>query len=315
MPTVVHRRSLPFALPLLVAAAPALAQRGRESPPAAPPAVHEVRDLPYHEGPDADPHKHRLDLFLPAGATKAPVVMWIHGGGWRLGDRWWYASVGRRFAEEGVGFAAISYRLTPQVRHPGHVEDCARAFAWLKRNVARHGGDPQRLFVSGQSAGGHLSALLALDPRYLRAHGLQLDVIAGAMPMSGVYEIPARPEGTSWPLGMFAAAFGSDPEACREASPVAHVGNLACPMLVVTETELAAWLRRSTDALRAAAKEAGVDGIRFVDAEHRNHLSIVVQLAAKEDAVRQALVGFVRQRCRELDAEQAKANVRTKARR
>jgi acetyl esterase/lipase len=270
-------------------------------------AVRELRDLHYYDGADADPKKHKLDLFLPAAEGRFPVLMWIHGGGWCMGDRWLYASVGRRFAEAGIGFAAISYRLSPQVRHPAHVQDCARAFAWLRAHVAEHGGDPERLFVSGQSAGGHLSALLALDPQYLRALEVPAGAIQGVIPMSGVYAIPALPARTRGPMNMFPLAFGSDRDACLQASPVAHVGNLGCPMLVITETEQAGMIRGSMQALEAAATKAGVQGIRFVDAERRNHLSIVVQLASPHDEVRQAMVDFVRQRCRELDVQHARA--------
>src|SRR6185295_9736276 len=129
------------------------------------PGIREAKDLAYADGGDA---KQKLDLYLPPDAKNAPIVMWIHGGGWKWGDRAQYRELGRRFAEAGIGFAAISYRLSPKVKHPAHIEDCARAFAWLRAHAAEYGGDPDRLFVSGQSAGGHLSALLALDPSYLR---------------------------------------------------------------------------------------------------------------------------------------------------
>ena len=305
-----HRGSLgaaPLAA-LLLAAQSAAAQGGAgTAPAAAAPADRELRDLAYCDGPDADPKKHKLDLFLPAAAGRFPVLMWIHGGGWCMGDRWLYASVGRRFAAAGIGFAAISYRLSPAVRHPAHVQDCARAFAWLRAHVAEHGGDPERLFVSGQSAGGHLSALLALDPQYLRALGVPAGAIQGVIPMSGVYAIPALPARTRGPMNMFPLAFGSDRDACRAASPATHVANLGCPMLVITETEQAGMIRGSMQALQAAATVAGVQGIRFADAERRNHLSIVVQLASPADEVRQLMVDFVRQRCRELDAQPARA--------
>ena len=104
--------------------------------------VREVLGLKYYEGEDFDNRKHRLDLYLPEGKKKVPVIMWIHGGGWRKGDKGLYGRLGRRFAREGLGLAAISYRLSPKVKHPDHVRDCARAFAWLHRNVKEHGGDP-----------------------------------------------------------------------------------------------------------------------------------------------------------------------------
>src|SRR5438477_8411910 len=73
--------------------------------------VHEVKDLPYYDGPEADPAKHKLDLYFPRQAKKVPVLMWIHGGAWAMGDRAWFGGIGRRFAEQGIGVAVISYRL------------------------------------------------------------------------------------------------------------------------------------------------------------------------------------------------------------
>lgn len=291
---------------LLLFAASLTAQHAAELRPISerPAAVREVRDLPYYTGPDADPKKHRLDLFLPPGEQKAPVVMWIHGGGWGMGDRWLYAQVARRFAEAGVGFAPISYRLSPKVKHPAHVQDCARAFAWLHAHVAEHGGDPDRLFVAGQSAGGHLAALLATDPQFLRAVEVPAGALKGAMPMSGVYRIPALPADTKGLGAMFPGAFGSNAECCVAASPIVHVGTLGCPMLVLTETEDLGIIRENMELLRAAATKADRQEVRFVDAEQRNHLTIVTNLARKgAEPVRAAMLEFVRQRCRELDAK------------
>jgi acetyl esterase/lipase len=264
--------------------------------------IREVKDLAYVEGPDADPVKHKLDLYLPKDAKQAPILMWIHGGAWKMGDRSWYAELGRRFAEAGVGFAAISYRLSPKVKHPAHIEDCARAFAWLHAHVAEYGGDPGRLFLSGQSAGGHLSSLLALDPQYLRALKVPDGAMKGAIPMSGVYTIPALPAETKGLMAMFPDSFGSDPEVCKAASPITHVAGFACPMLVITESDNAP-LRAGTQLFRAAAEKAGAKELRFIDAEHRNHISIVMKLAAKgDDPSRTAMLDFIRQRCKDLDS-------------
>lgn len=256
--------------------------------------VREVRDLAYLDGPEADP-KQRLDLYLPKDATNAPVLMWIHGGGWKTGDRSWYRELGLRFAESGIAFAAISYRLSPKVKHPAHVEDCARAFAWLRAHAAEYGGDPDKLFVSGQSAGGHLSALLALDPAYLRAQGVPDGAIKGVIPMSGVYTIPALPAGTKGMLSMFPDSFGSDPETCRAASPIRHVANLACPMLVLTESEDLGAIRPGTERFHRALEKAGAKDVTFLDAENRNHFTIVMQLARKgDDPSRTAMIAFIR---------------------
>jgi acetyl esterase/lipase len=152
--------------------------------------VEAVKDVAYYEGDGADPKKHKLDLFLPKGHKDFPVLFFVHGGGWVMGDRKMYGRVGEVFAKNGVGTAVISYRLTPQVQHPGHVEDVARAFAWTHKNIGKYGGRADQIFVTGQSAGGHLTALLATDETYLKAHKLSLKDIKGAMPISGVYTIP-----------------------------------------------------------------------------------------------------------------------------
>ncbi len=265
--------------------------------------IKEVRNLRYCEGAGADEKKHLLDLYLPKGDRKSPVIVWIHGGAWMHGDRAIYGMLGRRFAAQGIGFAAISYRLSPAVKHPEHVKDCARAFAWVHGHVVEHGGDPERLFVSGQSAGGHLSALLALDPKYLDDLKVPRGAIKGAIPMSGVYVIPALGENAPGPLKIFPEAFGSDPETCRAASPVTHVKGCTVPMLVLTETNDTFKVRVSMELLKAAMEKEGVKGVEFADAEGRDHISIVLRLMGAEDPVRSKMVEFVRARCKELDSK------------
>jgi acetyl esterase/lipase len=269
--------------PLLLALAATLAQGE---------TVRQIRDLAYVEGPDADPRKQKLDLYMPSGARSAPVLMWIHGGAWKIGDRSWYRGMGLRFAEAGVGFAAISYRLSPGVKHPAHVQDCAAALAWLRAHVAEHGGNPERLFVSGQSAGGHLTALLALNPKYLDEAKVPRDAIKGSIPMSGVYRITA---------GLLPEVFGSDPQTLADASPIQFVKNASAPMLVITEKNDSFRLRPTMQAFKRALEEAGVTTVEFRDAPDRDHISIVVNLARKDDPQLAAMIEFIKKRCDELD--------------
>lgn len=272
--------------------------------------VKEVPDLAYVEG--GDEKKQKLDLYVPESDAPFPVLMWIHGGGWKIGDRKMYKELGRRFAETGIGCAVISYRLTPDVVHPGHIEDCAAAFAWLVAHVKEHGGDPDRLFVGGQSAGGHLTALLTLNTKYLDAVGVPQEAIKGSIPMSGLYSIPVVKRelpGTK----MFKECFGSDAETCKDASPLEFVKNAGPPMLVITEADedgggegvpASALIRLQTGQLKRALEKAEFKQAEFIDARDRNHLTIVAKLAGKEeDPTRTAMVEFIRERCKELDGE------------
>jgi len=149
---------------------------------AAVPALQ--RDLAY--GPDA---RHRLDLYGAADGTPSPVVMFVHGGGFVLGDKggaggeggWANAAVGRMAAQRGWIGAVINYRLAPDHGWPAGSQDVATAIAWLRDNVAQYGGDPARIVAIGTSAGAvHIAGYLRLVPD----HTAQ---IRGAVLLSGLY--------------------------------------------------------------------------------------------------------------------------------
>lgn len=251
--------------------------------------VAELKDVAYGEHA-----KQKLDLIVPR-AKDFPTLLFIHGGAWRDGDRKLYGALGRRFAEAGVGMALASYRLSPEVKHPEHAKDVARAFAWLHANIAAHGGSPDKLYVMGHSAGGHLAALLALDPSYLDELKVPKGAVKGAIPMSGVYAVTALPPDTKGFLKILPDAFGSDPDVCRRASPTTHVRNAACPFLVLTETEDNLRVRPSLGLLKLAVQKENVMGFEFVDAEGRDHFSIIVKMMiADEDPYRAKILDFVK---------------------
>ena len=130
-------------------------------------SVRVVKDIDYVEGADYAEGKDRLDLYLPDGARDFPVLVFYHGGGLRNGDKGGSEHVGMALASAGYGAAIVNYRLSPTVEHPEHAEDAARSLAWVYRNIAKHGGNPDAVYISGHSAGAYLAALLALDARYL----------------------------------------------------------------------------------------------------------------------------------------------------
>ena len=252
--------------------------------------VAETKDIAYGEHA-----KQKLDLVVPKGASDFPTVLFVHGGAWREGDRRLYGNLGRRFAEAGVGLAATSYRLSPEVKHPEHVKDVARAFAWVHANIAKHGGSPDKLYVMGHSAGGHLTALLALDSTWLDELKVPKGAIKGAIPMSGVYLVTALPPETKGFLKIMPDAFGSDREVCRAASPVTHVQNASCPFLVLTETDDNLKVRPSMQFLKAAVTRSGAKGFEFVDAEGRDHFTIIAKMMGEgADPYRSRVLEFIK---------------------
>jgi acetyl esterase/lipase len=166
-----------------------------------------------------------LDLWLPPGRTDCPLVIYVHGGGWRLGDR---SRVGGKAAwalAQGWAFASVEYRLTPQVRHPAHIQDVAAAVAWLAAKSADYAIAGRRLALLGHSAGAHLVCLLGTDAARRRAAGIPDGAIRAVIGLDGAgYDIAAAiadAKPTAKP--MFIEAFGEDPAGWGDASPLSHV--------------------------------------------------------------------------------------------
>ncbi len=232
--------------------------------------VETLKDIAYYDGTEAHPVKHKLDLFLPRGRKDFPVLIFVHGGSWRHGDKSFlglYTGLGQFFAQQGVGTAVINYRLSPTVKHPEHVKDVARAFAWVHKNIPRHGGRADRIFVFGHSAGGHLVSLLATDESYLKAEGLSPRQIRGVVAMSGVYEIPQR---------MFAQAFDADPELRKRASPLHQVRAGLAPFLILyADMDFSVCGKTPSEAFAKALKEKGNE-VKTLEIAESNHYHIIL---------------------------------------
>ncbi|MCX6620855.1 MAG: alpha/beta hydrolase fold domain-containing protein, partial [Acidobacteria bacterium] len=243
------------------------------------PDVALERDIAYID--DALP-KHKLDVYTPKGAKGAPVMIFLHGGAWRSGDRGLYTALGNRYAHEGIVTVIPSYRLAPADPHPAQVEDAAAAVAWAMKNLAKYGGDPKRVFLAGHSAGGHLAALLALDPKWLGKHGLTPSAFRGVIPMSGVYQI----EGLE-------RVFGTDAEVKRQASPLTHV-HAGAPSFLITYCQ---WdypfLPAQAEQFQAALEKAGTSA-RVVYIPGLNHITEMLNIAAKDDPTVKAVLEFIR---------------------
>ena len=123
----------------------------------------------------------KLDVYHPVGASAVPAVVWFHGGGLTGGNR----SVPSALKGQGIIVVAVDYRLSPKAKAPAYIEDAAAAVAWTFKNIARYGGDTNRIFLSGHSAGGYLASLVTLDRRWLAVHSVDPDRLAGLVPFSG----------------------------------------------------------------------------------------------------------------------------------
>lgn len=144
-------------------------------------------DLTVAFAPDAG---LSMDIYRPRGASgaKSPVIVFFYGGSWRRGNRAQYKFVGQRLADNGVLAIIADYRTYPRAMFPAFMDDAARAVRRVHDEAAGWGGDPNRIYIAGHSAGAQIAALLATDPRYLKAHGLEPDQLAGVIGISGPYD-------------------------------------------------------------------------------------------------------------------------------
>ena len=266
-----------LAIAAIWAPAPALAQ------------VRVVADVDYIAAGDYADKKDRLDVYIPANVTKAPVIFSIHGGGLRQGDKSGQTFVGQRFASAGHVTVVVNHRLSPGVMHPAHIEDIAAAFAWVKKNIARHGGDPDRIFVIGHSAGAYLAALLVLDPRYLAAHALQPRDIRGVVPVSAFFYVdrpgvaPDRPKDT----------WGIDANVWKAASPGAYVTRNVPPLLLLYADGDDAWRREQQGEFAAALRTAGGRDVETRMIAGRTHNTVWSEMAKGDEDTSRAILQFV----------------------
>lgn len=245
-----------------------------------------ITDVAYQDGPDADPVRHRLDIYVPKGHKDFPVLFFVHGGGWVRGSKnqfGVYGVLARTFTRHGIGVVMPNYRLSPAVQHPEHIRDVARALAWTHKNIGKYGGRPDEIFVSGHSAGGHLCALLATDSSYLKEVGLPPGVVRGCMPLSGLFIIPEH--------RIFDVAFRkSDREA---ASPISHVRPGAPPFLVVLgDNDLPTCDRPQADAFCKKCANCGCT-VELMEVPRRNHISILLNMVSDTDPVVCSMLSFI----------------------
>ena len=177
------RRALLATLPLLAACTPSLGAFDALAPRDAG-ARRVARDVAYGEGP-----RRRLDVYAPTQRDgSAPVIVFIYGGSWDSGDKDDYEFLGAALASRGFVTVLPDYRLVPEVRFPGFIEDCAAAVRWVSDHVGEHGGDPERIVLVGHSAGAYNAIMLALAGDYLRGAGVDARSIRGAVGLAGPYD-------------------------------------------------------------------------------------------------------------------------------
>lgn len=257
------------------------------------------RDVPY-----AQPAVERqvLDVYSPADAKDLPVVFWIHGGGWQTGDKSQVETKPAAFNEKGFVFVSTNYRLLPHVDMETLITDVAKSLGWVHKNIAKHGGDPNRILVMGHSAGAQLAAILCTNERYTTAEDVPFSALKGCVPVDGdTYDIPAIIETAETRRRVHKQAqakfghrekFGNDPALHLDFSAVTHIrkGKSIPPFLILyvsSHPDTSAQAERLSTALTDAGRSGRLFGVR-----DSSHTKLNDDLGLPEDAATKALFEF-----------------------
>lgn len=225
-----------------------------------------VRDVAY--GPLA---REKLDIWVPEGPGPHPVVVFLHGGGWNTGDRQAYGFAGRALTEKGFMAVLPDYRLAPENPFPAFIEDGAAAVAWVRAHIAVHGGDPERITLSGHSAGAHISAMLALDGQWLEKAGAGANAVKAFVGLSGPYDfLPFESERTR--QAFEGVVF---PETVQ---PISFVRPDAPPCLLITGDADTVVLPRNSRSLAAELTRQGARA-QVITYTGLNHADTVMALS------------------------------------
>ena len=248
------------------------------------------RDLRYRDGePDPD-GKDMLDLYLPEDRQRAPVVVFLHGGALRAGDKRESEHVALALVARGMAAVLPNYRLWPRVLYPAHVRDVAAAITWIHRHIAGYGLSRERLFVMGHSAGAYLAALLALDSRYLSAEGLTPAILRGLVCISGHYHVERVRD------DLRACGWADDPEIWAEASPPRHARADAPPLLFLFGAGEERSRYEHAHSIVSALYRAGHRDSAAQEIPGREHMSIWQEFGTSGDPVIETVTDFIRSR-------------------
>lgn len=227
-------------------------------------------DIAYGDNP-----RQRLDVYLPRAPQAAgglPVVVFFYGGSWNSGSRKDYAFIGEALTSRGFIVVVPDYRLYPEVRYPGFVQDSAQAVAWALRSIAAYGGDARRVFVMGHSAGAYNAAMVALDQRWLREAGAAPSQLRGWIGLAGPYDFLPIENPDVKPVFLF-------PDTPPDSQPIRHVTAGAPPaLLIASHKDTLVEAGRNTGGLARRLRAEGVP-VSEIYHDGTSHVSLLVSLA------------------------------------
>jgi arylformamidase len=293
---------LPLIVTILILSACAWArperapQAQRTATPAPAALDRRASGVSYDSLPGIDPQLTSLDIYAPASGDRLPVILFVHGGGWAIGDKQRVALKPAAFNQQGFVFISVNYPLVPEITVDGQAQELARAVAWVYENAAQFGGDPAHIFLMGHSAGAHLVSLVGTDPSYLQQAGLDLNALSGVVSLdTRAYDIPRMFQEEQVGIRIYRRAFGDDPATWKKLSPITYIqAGSGIPPFAVAYSGQAGVARSSmAEDFVGQLQAAGVQAV-LLPAPSKTHKEINQQFGDPDDPVTQAVMAFLR---------------------
>jgi arylformamidase len=215
----------------------------------------------YAYGPDA---RQKLDFYAGSPGKPVPLVVFVHGGGWSIGDKAQGTGTKPKFYNQlGYAFASLNYRLVPNATPSDQARDIASALAFLRRDAAKLGFDPDHIVLMGHSAGAHLVALVSSDTRYLAQANVPLGAIKGSILLDGAgYDVAKQMQfKQNRVAGMYEAAFTNDPATQKSLSPITYAAAPNTSRWLILHVASRDDSGAQSNALASALKAAGASVI------------------------------------------------------
>ncbi|WP_459212182.1 DUF885 family protein [Aquimarina rhabdastrellae] len=264
--------------------------------------TEEILNVSYYNNSTKDSIYTKLNIVLPKGIENPPVLMWLGGGAWAYVDRHKQMDLSRNLAKQGIAVISVGHRLSPAllegrpkrdsgVKHPEHIKDVAKAFAWIYKNEKKYNYDTNNIFVGGYSCGAHLSALLAADKKYVEALGLKTNLIKGIIPIAGAYNIPLYKKlleevNPNYITNHINPVFGKSNSEHIEASPLTYVEHLTMPILLINEGQTYIY----NGDFEERIIQNGNKNFEVINLYDQTHLSLWTELSENPNSINRDLI-------------------------
>lgn len=257
------------------------------------------KDIQYASIDGVDPKFNSLDIYTKETDRLMPIIIYVHGGAWRTGDKRFVGTKPNVFLDNNFLFVSVNYRLSPYAKFPAHVEDIAKAVMWIYENSEFYGGDKNHIYLMGHSAGAHLVTLLSTDERYLKDNNLELNIIKGVVALDTVYDINLLAETYGELPGAYIQTFGYDPEFWKFSSPINYVNvdkDIPPMMIVYSGGGIVGGMRdrdKQSEIFITKLEDSGVYTVIY-PAIDKSHLDINIDFGQPDDQVTANVIKFLK---------------------